>query len=144
MTSRRVYLPLNPSRLAALHEAGRIDGAVIGYAPTPALAALLPGGADEEEQEYAATQEAATVAAALGDLVVAAIDIPAAEFDAALTDAAQPGDSPAAVRLSGPVLLRQVASLHRLDPPGERDPDADLGLSWYDVTELPQLAAELG
>lgn len=140
MTSRRVYLPMSHSRLTALAEAGRIDEPVIGYAPTPALAALLPGNHDEEELEYAATQEAATVAAALGDLVVAAVDLPATEVDGA---AAQPGDSPAAVRLAGPVLLRQVASLHRLDPPGQRDPDADLDLSWYDVTELPSLLDEL-
>lgn len=140
MTSHRVYLPMSRARLLALTDTRRIDGPVIGYSPTPALAALLPGSSDEEELEYAATQEAATVAAALGDPVVAAVDVPAAEVENAPS---KPGDSPAAVRLRGPVLLRQVASLHRLDPPGDRDPDADLDLSWYDVTELDALLTEL-
>lgn len=143
MTTGRVYLPTSLDRLTALRDERRLDGPLIAYAPTPALAAAVGGNPDEEELEYAATQEAATVAAALGDDVVAAVDIPSGELAEAIKHSGPP-DSPAAVRLVGPVLLRQVVSLHRLDPPGQRDPDSDLELSWYDVTELVALLTELG
>lgn len=143
MTTGRVYLPTSLDRLASLRDERRVDGPLIAYAPTPALAAAVGGNPDEEELEYAAIQEAAVVAAALGDDVVAAIDVPSNQLTVAIQDRG-PADSPAAVRFPGPILLRQVVSLHRLDPPGSRDADADLELSWYDVTELPALVAELG
>ena len=133
---------MSRERLTALRDERRIAGPLIGYAPTPALAAAVGGNPDEEELEYAAIQEAATVAAALGDDVVAAVDLPSAELAGAIEHSGPP-DSPAAVRFAGPVLLRQVVSLHRLDPPGERDADSDLDLSWYDVTELGALVEEL-
>ncbi|KYH45563.1 hypothetical protein [Branchiibius sp. NY16-3462-2] len=143
MTTGRVYLPTSLERLIALRDERRIDGPLIAYAPTPALAAAVGGNLDEEELEYAAIQEAATIAAALEDDVVVAVDVPSAELAAAI-ERSGPPDSPAAVRFAGPVLLRQVVSLHRLDPPGERDADSDLDLSWYDVTELAALVADLG
>lgn len=142
MTTGRVYLPTSLDRLIALRDERRIEGPLIAYAPSPALAAAVGGNPDEEELEYAAIQEAAVVTAALGDDVVAAIDVPSGELTQAIEHSG-PGDSPAAVRFTGPILLRQVASLHRLDPPGERDTDTDLDLSWYDVTELAALVADL-
>lgn len=142
MTTGRVYLPTSLERLTALRDERRIEGPLIAYAPSPALAAAVGGNPDDEELEYAATQEAATVAAALGDDVIAAVDVPSSDLAAAVQHS-DPQDSPGAVRLAGPVLLRQVVSLHRLDPPGERDADCDLELSWYDVTELDALVAEI-
>lgn len=143
MTTRRVYLPASLERLTALRDEQRIEGPLIAYAPTPALAAAVGGNPDDEELEYAATQEAATIVAALGDDVVAAVDVASGDLDAAV-QSSDAQDSPGAVRFAGPVLLRQVVSLHRLDPPGERDADSDLELSWYDVTELAALVADLG
>lgn len=143
MTTGRVYLPTSLERLISLRDQRRIDGSLIAYAPTPALAAAVGGNPDEEELEYAAIQEAAVIAAALGDDVVAAVDLPSGQLALAM-EHSEPPDSPAAVRFTGPILLRQVASLHRLDPPGQRDADSDLDLSWYDVTELAALVEQLG
>nr|WP_145225954.1 hypothetical protein [Rudaeicoccus suwonensis] len=103
---------------------------VAGFAVTPELRSAHPGE-DDEGWEYLAMQDAATGAAGRGLRVVAAADLP----DSSVGEGAS-SDDPAEVTIIDEVSLRRIASLHVLDPAGERDVDSDFELSWYDVTEL--------
>ncbi|WP_265447666.1 DUF6912 family protein [Flexivirga meconopsidis] len=128
---RRVYLPLDGPSLAHLDESKLLEGKGIhGYAVTRELRAAAPNE-DAEGLEYLAMQDAATIAAGHDLRVVAAVDL-----DPEQVGEGAHGEVDTEVSLLGDVPLRWVASLHVLDPPGERDVDADLELSWYDVTEL--------
>ncbi|NNG40245.1 hypothetical protein HJ588_13310 [Flexivirga sp. ID2601S] len=131
---RRVYLPLDDASLAQLDESKVLDGKGIhGYAVTPELRESEPNE-DAEGLEYLAMQDAATAAAGRDLRVVAAVDL-----DPQQVGEGAHGDVDTEVSLLGDVRLRWVASLHVLDPAGERDVDSDLELSWYDVTELPDV-----
>ncbi len=128
----RVYVPLDLGGLDAL-AGGALEGAS-AYAVTEAFRRVMPSPQDREELEYAALQDAAAMAAARGLRVVGAADV-ASE---SIQEAGDP-DDPGRVFVDGPIGRRRFASLHVLDPAGERDPDADLELSWYDITELGQV-----
>ena len=136
----RVYLPLRHADLQTLASRSALPGDRAAYAVTSALIRALPVTEDEEGREYAALQDAALAAAAAGDHVVAAVDVDAGLLGPAQTPGAADPDAPASlVRLTGDLPLRRVVSLHVLDPVGERDVDADLELSWWDVTELAEV-----
>lgn len=130
----RVYLPLDDERMGDL-AAGSLDGdAETAYAITDAFRAVMPASEDQEGLEFAVLQDAAAAAAVRGLRVVGVADV--------RSEALQPAgdsDDPARVTVRGPIERRRFASLHVLDPAGERDPDSDLELSWYDITELDQV-----
>jgi len=159
----RVYLPCTVRRLRECLDAGEVD-VPVGYAVTPALREWYVEG-DAEELEYAAGAAAARASLRLlaaGDdeprRVVLAAEVP--------DDGVQPvpGDDRAAVRLPGPVPLRQVESALVDDPSAADDvrrsaaalAAADAGdddaafvvesvedheLGWWAVQELPALVA---
>ena len=159
----RVYLPCTVRRLRAYLDAAEVD-VPVGYAVTPALREWYVEG-DAEELEYAAGAAAARASLRLlaaGDdeprRVVLAAEVP--------DDGVQPvpGDDRAAVRLPGPVPLRQVESALVDDPSAADDvrrsmaalAAADAGdddaafvvesvedheLGWWAVQELPALVA---
>ncbi|NHN54539.1 hypothetical protein G9U51_01935 [Calidifontibacter sp. DB0510] len=134
----RVYLPLTAVALDRLVTERQLSGnALEAYAVTRALVASLPSGEDEEGREYAAMQDAATAAAAHGAHVVAAADVDAGLVDDTAREVASQ------VAVAGPIAIQRLASLHVLDPEGERDVDTDLELSWYDVTELDAVRDEI-
>jgi len=135
----RIYTPLDARRLERLAEAKLLSGAEIrAYAVTDAYRSAMPPSDDEETLEYTVLQEAAAFAAASGWRVIGAADLESAQV------AAHGGDEPARVDVESDVTLRRFASLHVLDPAGERDPDADFELSWYDITELADVRRLLG
>lgn len=132
---RRVYLPLSAEQVQALSNERRLAAdPLTGFAITDQLRASSPSGGDEEEQEYAALQQAASAAAQNGQRVVAAADI-----DAHQVESATGQTQPAQVVVREGLDLRRVVSMHVLDPADERDAQSDLGLSWYDVSELGEL-----
>jgi hypothetical protein len=108
----RVFVPATLPMLAELHQTARLlaDGG-IGYAVTPAMREWYADG-DAEELEYAALTEAARASLPLlaadptasRQRVVVAADVTGAVPDAR--------HGRAAVRLTGPVGLAQVAALH--------------------------------
>ncbi|TWP35115.1 DUF6912 family protein [Leekyejoonella antrihumi] len=128
----RIYVPLSAASLKDLAESKSLSAKMIrAYSVTDALRSTEPSSEDEESLEYAVLQEAASFAAASGWRVVGAADLD----DAHVTTLADDDDR-ARVAIDGDVPLRRFASLHVLDPTGDRDPDADFELSWYDITEL--------
>ena len=159
----RVYLPCTLRRLRAALDAGQVD-VVVGFAVTPALREWYVEG-DAEELEYAAAAAAARASLRLlaaGDdeprRVVLAAEVPD------VTAVPVPGEDRAAVRLPGPVPLRQVESALVDDPSAGADvrrsaaavAAADAGdddaafvvesvedheLGWWAVQELPALVA---
>lgn len=132
---RRVYLPLSAVQVRALHDDRRLAAdPLTGFAVTAQLRDALPSGGDEEECEYVALQQAASTAAENGQRVVAAADIDEEQIDSSAGQA-----HPARIVVREGVDLRRVVSVHVLDPAHERDAQSDLGLSWYDVSELGQL-----
>lgn len=165
----RVYLPSTLPRLAAAARAGAFEpdtaGHLVAHAVTPAVREWYIEG-DLEELEFATLIDAAQAALRLlaedvdaaARRVVVAADVP----DAAVRPAPDQGRS--RVRLSGPVPLAAVASVHvdepeagptvaaavRALPAAEAgDDDARFALDeaeacdllWYDVSEIPQLIA---
>ncbi len=164
----RVYLPATVPLLRTLSREGGLSAIEVAFAVTPALReAYLEG--DLEELEYAAAADAARASLALlaGDptapprRVVVAADVP----DATATPDSGLGVS--AVRLTAPVALDRVASIHIDEPEAEEVvraavaalPAADAGdddaeftvdeaegfeLLWYATQELPDLLAGFG
>ncbi|GAB2676075.1 DUF6912 family protein [Thalassiella azotivora] len=164
----RVYLPTTLTALARAHADGRFEAhpGVGAHAVTPALREWFAEADDVEELEYAALLDAAE-----SSLAVLAQDgaaprrrvVLAAEVDDALVHP-QAREVASAVRLSGPVPLADVVSVHvdELDAqqavaaavealPAARAGDEDArftvdgadghDLLWYDVTEIPDLVA---
>lgn len=165
----RVYLPCTLPRLAAAAQAGVFGpdtpAEALAHAVTPAVREWYTEG-DLEELEYAVLIDAAQTSlrllaedgAAASRRVVVAADVP----DDAVRPAPDEGRS--RVRLSGPVPMDAVASVHVDEPEAEPTvaaavqalPAADAGdddalfaldeaeacdLLWYDVSEIPQLTA---
>lgn len=139
----RVYLPLRIDQLHVLSTNRELLSAELrGFAVTPGLLAALPSPEDEEGGEYAALQDAAFQAAVQGVRIVVAADLDPDHVDEQFPRT--PGSSAAQVTVRGGLTLPRVVSLQVLDPDDQRDPGAELELSWYDVTELAQLLAQLG
>ncbi|GMA18562.1 hypothetical protein MM440_11070 [Arsenicicoccus piscis] len=135
MTRRRVYLPVAPTDLAALAEAGRIERGT-GYAVTANVRAELEER-DAEEQEFEAFSEAATAA---GELVaeptrrvVVSVDVDAAGLREHAEEFARVDGVPA-------VTARDVAAFH-VDEGEQHDDDQ---LLWFDAAELPAVIALVG
>jgi len=127
----RIYLPVDREELRVLEQTRALPDRIrTAFAVTDRLRASAPAE-DTEGLEYLATQDAAVDAATRGLRVVAAVDLD----DEDLTELPD-AELVSAVQISGSLPQRHVASFHLLDPPGERDVDADLELSWYDATEL--------
>ena len=161
----RVYLPTTLTELAELRARGRFAEAEpgrSGHAVTPAVREWYVSG-DTDELEYSALTDAAESSLRLiaGQFevpprrVVVAVDLP----DPAVTVA---GGSRSQVRVTGPVVLADVASIHLDEVDAEPAvraaiialPAADGGdddamflveqaqagdLLWYDVSELEHL-----
>ena len=132
VTTVRCYLPLAPGQLALLRDDRRLPGPLPATAVTEELRSLDPG-ADQEEGEYAAAQEAAGRLRDGGSpVIVAAVDLDGADV------ATRSG---AWVDVAG-VDLPRVAALHVGDDVVTGDPTAlpaageELELSWFDTTEL--------
>ena len=138
---RRVYLPLTAGQLRELQDTRRIaDDGLVGFAVTRLLIESLPASEDDEGHEYAALQEAALESASCGGRVVVAADVDDEQVRSTSGDEGSPGR----LLVDEGLDLRRIVSLQVLDPAGERDPDSDLDLSWYDVTELSHLLLVLG
>ncbi|MEV0967439.1 DUF6912 family protein [Microtetraspora glauca] len=169
----RVYLPCTLPGLARVVAAGELGPAPLtGYAVTPALVEWYASG-DTEELEYVAMTEAARAslrmladahaaeggegAATPARRVVVVAEVP----DAAVSVGADV-DERARVRLTEPVSLTRLASVHVDDPAAAPDieaavaalPAADLGdddarftldgaeaheLMWFATQEIPDL-----
>ena len=133
MSDARVYLAVLPCAPAALLRGEDLDpSAVAAHAVTAALRAALPD-AEEEELEYEALWEAAAECAQR--VLVAAVDLPAAQV-------AWTGDElrPSAVRCAAPIRGDAVVSWHV----ALASDDADAELSWYDASELHEVARLAG
>ena len=118
----RVYLPGTLTLLRQLDAAGELPPPLTGFAVTPAVREWYASG-DAEELEYAAFSEAARASLRLIDADPAAprrrvvIAIDAADADVqSLADLDR-----AAVRVTAPVRVGQVASIHVDGPEAEGD-----------------------
>ena len=166
----RVYLPSTLPGLRALLDTGEVGSPPLpAYAVTGALREWYAEG-DEEELEYAAMTLAARASVRLLDraLVLDPTTPPRRVVIAADVDAVEPAPDVdrAAVRVTEPVLLRRVRSVHVDDPAAADDVraaaeqlvEADLGsedaafvveqaegheLQWYATQEIGPLL-ELG
>ena len=129
-TMRRIYLPLTTEQLLALRDGRELtDERFDAFAVTDAARAGRPGVDDDEVHEYAASQDAALAAIALGAQVVAAADV----AEGSVTD----GSADAKVVTCGPLPLKRFASFHLIDGDAAAEhPDQDIELSWFDATEL--------
>ncbi|MGP3911965.1 DUF6912 family protein [Nonomuraea sp. 10N515B] len=165
----RVYLPCTLPALARAVEAGELGPAPLtGYSVTPALTEWYASG-DTEELEYVALTEAARaslrmLAADRADGVAAAPRrvVVAAEVPDGAVSAGVDLEERARVRLSEPVPLAKVASVHIDDSTATSDIEAAIGalpaadqgdddarftvdgaeaheLMWYATQEIPDL-----
>lgn len=131
----RVYLPATTTVLHGLMTDGELPEPQRGFAVTPGLRefyATSDADADEEELEYAALLSAARSSLRMLDVdpgahrrrVVVAADVP--------DDAVHPIEDPDAergeVRVSGPVPLTKVASVHVDGADAEDDVRAAVGV----------------
>ncbi|MGY1637737.1 DUF6912 family protein [Geodermatophilus sp. SYSU D00742] len=162
----RVYLPATTNVLRTLVDDGRLAGPHTAFAVTPRLRefyAISDAGADEEELEYAALLGAARASLRLLDVdpgavrrrVVLAADV----ADSAVDAIDDPDTEHGAVRVTGDIALRDVASAHIDGADAEDDVraavavvlEADLGsedaqfvvdqaegheLAWYATQEI--------
>ncbi len=139
MTLVRVYLPLTVQQCQALASERALPGPLEGYAVTESVRSSDPGG-DREAWEYAALQDAAQGCVQQGGpVVVAAVDLDAAQLD----DTAQSGSR---IGVAGSVPLPRVAAFHVGDDvvssaAAVHDPESEIELSWYDTTELSHLVS---
>ena len=110
----RVYLPSTLPAVARLVRTGQIDSPAHGHAVTPALREWYSSG-DIDELEYVAMMHAAKASLRLLQAdpavprrrVVLAVELPAEQV------VADPGlDEPGLVKVTGPVLVRDVVSGH--------------------------------
>jgi hypothetical protein len=165
----RVYLPCTLPALALVADAGELGPAPLtGYAVTPALTEWYASG-DTEELEYVALTEAARaslrmLAADRADGVAAAPRrvVIAAEVPERSVSAGVGLEERGRVRVSEPIPLAEVASVHIDDPRAAPDIEAAVGalaaadagdddarftvdgaeaheLMWYATQEIPDL-----
>jgi hypothetical protein len=152
MPRHRVYVPFTLERLPSLLETGRLGPVpFIGYAVTPDVVEQTVDS-DEEQREHlvalvaarASLEQVVNDPAASWRRVVVAVDVD----DSALV--ACDGDSPAAVEISSPPELQDVAALFVDSEASEplialasqtRDLTVvdDLDLLWFAPTELGDL-----
>lgn len=140
----RVYLPATLTTVAALHRDRRLPPGP-AFAVTPALRAEL-GEDDLEELEYQAFRLAADASLALlrqDPTAPRRRVVISADARVQLVDGGREGR----VQLTEPVPVSAVAAIHLDDLETEpevaaaltSDGEVDEELSWYDVSELPQL-----
>lgn len=130
MAVARTYLPLTPAEVRHLAEHRHTPtGELVGVAVAP--------GADEDV-EYAAWLAAVTLAESAVVDAPARRVVAAADLDLGVLSPA-PGPEPTAVRVTGPIDLRRIVAFHVDEEIGGGAED----LLWYDVTELPAVAALL-
>jgi hypothetical protein len=158
----RVYLPATTTVLRTLVDDGRLAGPLTAFAVSPRLREFY-AVSDAEELEYAALLGAARASLRLIDVdptaarrrVVIAADVP----DAAVSEIEDPDADRGAVRVTGDIALRDVASAHIDGADAEEDVraavnvvlEADLGsedsqfvvdqaegheLAWYASQEI--------
>jgi len=139
-TMTRIYIPLNASGLRSLSTDGVVAGMPFAaHAVTQAMRDSDPSAA-EDEQEYAALNDAAQTSAAMLTAGESRRIVAAADVSSDFVGSAEPGDSDveSAVSISCSVALKRIASFH-VDGEAAHDDD----LLWYDVTELPVVLALL-
>lgn len=138
MSVVRVYLPVNAAGVRELGQRGRLDPPPPAFAVTPRLE-RAGAGADIEELEYAALLAAA--ASALAARGPAPVRRAVAAADVSPAAVAEPLDpltvALAQVRITEPLLRRQIVSFHVDEHPGG---SSDEDLMWYDATELATVA----
>lgn len=137
-TLSRVYLPLQKADLETLRSTKELPGEALAvHTVTSALITAFPTE-DHESLEYTALQDAAIVSAGQGPRIL----IAAADVDPDLVmEGASEMDTSATIR--GPLALPRVISLHLGDEGDDGSDEADIELSWYDVTEIDEVLAEL-
>lgn len=155
MPRTRVYLPVTGADLTTLQRERSLPGPRPACAVTRALEQSQKG-AEEEELEYLALQQAAqgavSAAAEAGEpVVVAAADVEPEDVSGVDTPVGQLRDGRLAgsVTVTEAVKLARIASFHVSDdvalPPAPAEGDdgvqeiEEMELSWYDVTELPAI-----
>ncbi|MGB3187303.1 MAG: hypothetical protein WBB15_15725 [Ornithinimicrobium sp.] len=140
--AQRAYLPVEREQLGYLHSNGAIAAGALAHFVTDALRSSSPSS-DEEGLEFIALQQATRHAIAAGHpVIVAAVDLPYSAVDTS-------ADVPFVV--TAPVPASDVVSFHlsdtaldglagdRLEPDEELDDKEAVELSWFDITELPQI-----
>lgn len=146
MTTRksvRIFVRVGVTDLETWLAGGDVDLAGRGVqAVTDRARQALPDD-DEEELEYAALWWAAAAAparenAASGRLVVAALGVPIGLVQDVEVDDPDRGFE---VAVRAPLSRRHLAALHVADGPPD---DEDAELSWYDASELAQVASFAG
>ncbi|YAL82490.1 DUF6912 family protein [Dermacoccaceae bacterium W4C1] len=136
MALERVYLSLSPQDLGQLAETRRIlGGSVPAFSATAQLSAAHPGE-DSEGLEFEAMQAAAAATSGGSRVLVAAADLPAQNLTA---DVSGPGT----VEVEGDIELARVVSFHLGDAGVAPEPEVETELSWYDVTEIDAVRAEI-
>ena len=139
MTVVRIYLPANTNLLRHLHTEGEVPAQVAFTVDSRLLTTFDVDHDDEEVAEFIAMQLAAEHAYELspGTVVVIAADV--------TDEGTVAGDDAGEVRVTNPVSLAQVVSIHVGTVGGgggASEVDAsDLG--WWAVQELPALLASL-
>ncbi|MDQ2796583.1 MAG: hypothetical protein M3Y06_05385 [Actinomycetota bacterium] len=129
---RRIYLPVTRQTLMSLRSGAGLSGTpLLAFAVTEGLRQDNPG-ADEEQLEYLAFQDA-TAAAPGAQRVVAAADVDAEIVTDIVSGAHGPGSS--AARVAGSVPLRLLASFHVEESPRAQGSEPGAFL-WYDATEI--------
>lgn len=122
----RIYVPASVREVCALQSSGQIPSEAMAFGAAPGAT---------EDQEHAAWVAAAEAAADLVAPTGTRRVVISADVDAALLDPA-PTALPARTRITAPVPLRRVVSLHVDEEVGSGVAD----LLWYDVTELADVA----
>ncbi|KNX37715.1 DUF6912 family protein [Luteipulveratus halotolerans] len=137
-TTTRVYLPVTADDLAALDERRELPGPTReAYAVTAAVLRAQPHE-DPEVLEYGALQDAALASGAGGVRIVVA----AADLEQPVVREPDEGIETAVV-VDGAVALPRIVSLHVGDVGADTSGEEDVELSWYDVTEIALVRAEL-
>lgn len=142
VATKRAYLPVEREQLCYLHSEGAIAAGVLAHCVTDALRSSSPSS-DEEELEFIALQQAARQAIAAGrPVIIAAVDLPCSAVDpsaefAFVVTAPVPAGDVVSFHLSDTAL--DALSGANLEPGEELDEQKAVELSWFDVTELPQI-----
>ncbi len=140
--TKRAYLPLEREQLCYLYSDGAIAAGALAHCVTDALRSSSQSS-DEEELEFIALQQAARQAITAGrPAILAAVDLPCSVVDPSahvpfVVTAPVPAGDVVSFHLSDSALGGLSGA--RLEPGDELDEQEAVELSWFDITELPQI-----